>query len=259
MAKSVTLSKGELKSLLDQKHEQFDHPDFIQDDPITIPHRFSLIQDIEIAGFFAAILAWGQRKTIINKCTELFSLMDNAPYDFVLNHSTKELSNLSKFKHRTFNGQDLIYILSFLKSWYAKNDSLESAFIGSDQKQRLINFHNLLFPNSEVNRTKKHIATPTRKSACKRLNMYMRWMVRKNSEVDFGIWHSIPSSELMCPLDVHVDRVAKNLQLLERKQSDWRAVEELTKNLSELDSTDPVKYDFALFGLGLEEKYDYSI
>jgi uncharacterized protein (TIGR02757 family) len=259
MAKSVTLTKSQIQDLLDEKHLCFDHPDFIQDDPISIPHQYSLPQDIEISGLFAAILAWGQRKTIINKCNELFNKMDNSPFDFILNHSARELNNLRTFKHRTFNGDDLLFLLSFLKDWYTKNDSLQHAFAGNNQKARLINFHNKIFEGHTPIRTQKHIATPSRKSACKRLNMYLRWMVRTNSEVDFGLWTNIPLSQLHCPLDVHVERVAKGLGLLHRKQSDWIAVEELMRSLIKFDPIDPVKYDFALFGLGLEEKYDYVI
>lgn len=261
------LSKGkgfeDLGEFLDAKVEQYNQPGFIANDPICIPHAFTLKQDIEIAAFWASILAWGQRVTIINKCKELFSMMDNQPYDFVLNHSEHDLKSLLKFKHRTFNDIDTLYFIEFFKQFYRKHDSLEDAFLlglnqtDEDVEQGLIAFHDNFFdlPDAPM-RTRKHIATPARKSACKRINMFLRWMVRQDENgVDFGIWKSIKSSQLVCPCDVHVERVARKLGLIQRKQMDWRTAKELTDNLRLFDPSDPVKYDFALFGLGVEEKF----
>ncbi|WP_420581236.1 TIGR02757 family protein [Reichenbachiella sp.] len=252
--------QSNLKDFLDEKVELYNQPSFIPEDPISIPHQFNKKQDIEIAGLFAATLAWGQRKTIINKCNELMRMMDLAPYDFILNHEENDLKRFLTFKHRTFNPTDTLFFIDVLRSHYQKHDSLESAFTGgneSDMECYLSHFHNTLFehPNAP-DRTKKHVATPARKSACKRLNMFLRWMVRiDNKGVDFGIWNNIRPDQLICPLDVHVERVAKSLGLLKRKQTDWRAAIELSENLRLLDPRDPVKYDFALFGLGVMEKY----
>ncbi len=264
-----SLSKGndlsQLKTLLDQKVDEFNRPFFIDHDPICIPHSFSKKQDIEISGFFAATLAWGQRITIINKCRELFSLMDNAPFDFVLGHTEDDLKTLLKFKHRTFNTTDLLYFIQFLRHHYQQHVSLEDAFAKGVLEEHetveagLIHFHNYFFslPNSP-SRTAKHIATPERKSACKRLSMYLRWMVRTDERsVDFGLWTTIKPAQLVCPCDLHVDRVARSLGLITRKSTDWLTALELTHNLRMLDPHDPVKYDFALFGMGVMEKYDH--
>lgn len=253
----------DLKDFLDQKVAQFNRPGFIDLDPISIPHHFSKKQDIEIAGFFAATLAWGQRKTIVQKCNELLRLMDNSPHDFVLNHTDADLKALLKFKHRTFNDLDLLYFVRFFAWYFQENDSLENAFcIGlqdeqTEMKTLLTNFHRLFFNLPEApQRTKKHLATPERNSACKRINMFLRWMVRRDDKgVDFGIWQKIKPAQLICPCDLHVDRVARKLGLIERKQTDWQTAVELTERLREFDPNDPVKYDFALFGLGVEEKY----
>ena len=238
-------------------------PGFIANDPVSIPHLFSRKQDIEIAGFWAAILAWGQRRTIINKCKELFHLMDNAPYDFITQHKEDDLKVFERFKHRTFNATDTLYFIAFFKWYYQQYESLETAFTQGlkpyDQhiESGLIDFHDLFFSLPDhPHRTRKHIATPARKSACKRINMFLRWMVRKDEcGVDFGIWPNIKASQLVCPCDVHVDRVARRLGLISRQQTDWLAAVELTQNLRKFDAEDPVKYDFALFGLGVEEKF----
>lgn len=248
----------ELKAFLDEKVEKFNQPDFIENDPVSIPHRFKLRQDIEIAGLFAAVLAWGQRKTIIRKCHELMGMMDNKPFDFIRNHSDNDLKRLVSFKHRTFNTTDTLYFVESLKDFYSKHDSLEEAFFTAKQdatvENGLIQFHHRFFSLENFpHRTKKHIPTPERKSTCKRINMYLRWMVRSdNKGVDFGIWKKISPSQLICPCDVHVDRVGRRLKLIKRKQTDWLTALELTANLRKLDSLDPVKYDFALFGLGIE-------
>ena len=253
----------DLKDFLDQKVLEYNTPAFIELDPVSIPHRFSKKQDIEIAGFFAAILAWGQRKTIINKCGDLLEMMDNSPHDFVLNHSEEELKVFLNFKHRTFNDIDTLYFIHFFSWFYKEHDSLEQAFtIGWNPEidvMRLLlkNFHQFFFQLPEApNRTKKHIATPERNSACKRLNMFLRWMVRNDSKgVDFGLWQKIKPYQLICPCDLHVDRVGRKLGLITRKQTDWQTAKELTGRLRQFDPIDPVKYDFALFGLGIEEKF----
>jgi uncharacterized protein (TIGR02757 family) len=251
----------QLHDFLESKYQQYAKPNFIPYDPICIPHRFSVKQDIEISAFFAAILAWGQRKTIINKCTELMNFMDNSPFQFVTQHTESDLKGLSKFVHRTFNATDLLYFIDFFKRHYSQYSSLEDAFLFHSDAytiaQGLSNFNTYFFDADYApHRTQKHISTPQKKSACKRLNMFLRWMVRTNKEgVDFGIWKQIPSHLLVCPCDVHVDRVARKLGLIHRKQTDWLAAVELTENLKKYDAQDPVKYDFALFGLGIEEKF----
>lgn len=249
----------DLKGLLDEKVDLYNRVSFIEHDPISIPHRFSEKKDIEIAGFFAATLAWGQRKTIISKCTELMSLMDDSPYQFVTQHEPTDLDGLRKFIHRTFNFIDTSYFIRFLKFHYKKNDSLETAFCLSDENEiriRLKKFHEYFFSLTDYPvRTQKHVATPARNSACKRLNMFLRWMVRKDDrKVDFGIWNRITPSMLICPCDVHVERISRGLGLITRKQLDWTAALELTINLRKFDIDDPVKYDFALFGLGIESR-----
>jgi uncharacterized protein (TIGR02757 family) len=257
------LSPAELRDFLDAKVEQFNQPGFIKDDPIQIPHQFSKQQDIEIAGLFAAILAWGQRVTIINKSRLLLEWMDNAPHDFMLHHTEHDLKKFENFKHRTFNGTDTLYFIAFLSSFYKKHNTLEDAFLvnnGSENKtveKGLIQFNTLFFTDADApQRTRKHISTPEKNSACKRINMYLRWMVRHdNKGVDFGIWKNISPAQLICPCDVHVERVARKLTLIKRKQMDWQTAVELTNSLKKLDAHDPVKYDFALFGLGVEEGF----
>src|SRR6185437_10040828 len=258
------VNKSDLKKFLDKKVEEFNNIYFIKDDPVCIPHLFSKKQDVEIAGFFAAIFAWGIRKTIINKGTELFQLMDNAPFDFCLNHTGNDLKKLEGFCHRTFNDTDLLYFISFLKHHYSKNKSLESAFFNNktldstdNVVENSLNYFNQYFFSMEdvPQRTRKHVASPYKNSSCKRLNMFLRWMVRNdNKGVDFGIWKKILPSQLICPVDVHVARVSKRLNLLKRNQVDWIAATELTGELRKFDKEDPVKYDFALFGLGILEK-----
>lgn len=248
--------------LLDKLVEKYNQPEFIENDPISIPHQFSKLQDIEIIGFWVAMLAWGQRVTIINKSKELLQLMDNAPHDFVLNYEESDLKPFLKWKHRTFQPTDTLYFLDFFKRYYTENNSLELAFAKhlaeSDEHvgKALTGFHQQFFDHENApKRTQKHVATPIRKSTCKRLNMFLRWMVRDDHHgVDFGLWKRIKPSQLLIPLDVHVDRVARRFNLIERKQTDWKTVLELTEKLKQFDATDPVKYDFALFGYGLEMK-----
>ena len=246
------MNNNELKLFLNKKVDQYNQPFFIAADPISIPHKFIQQQDIEIAGFFAAILAWGNRKSVLNSCNTLMQLMDNQPYQFCL----------EQFKHRTFNATDLLYCIAFFKQHFTQHLSLEIAFTQWMNKKDetvengLTGFHHYFFSLQDFpERTRKHIASPQKKSACKRLNMYLRWMVRSNeTSVDFGLWKQIKSSQLIIPIDVHVSRVAKKLGILTRTQNDWQAATELSTYLKKLDSKDPVKYDFALFGLGIEKR-----
>ena len=243
-------------SFLNAKVDLYNSQSFIKDDPISIPHRFSNPRDIEIVGLWTALLSWGQRKTIINKANELCQLMDNDPHAFIVGHKASDRKAFNQFKHRTFQPEDCYCFLEFFQSLYQKYESLEEAFYHEDGvEQGLVQFRNEF--DAYLNgpsRTQKHISTPTKKSACKRLNMFLRWMVRKdNLGVDFGIWDTIQSKDLFIPLDVHVGRVARELNLLKRKQNDWLAVSELTNALRRLDPNDPVKYDYALFGIGVAE------
>lgn len=254
-----TVNFSNLKHFLNQKVDLYNCQGFIADDPISVPHRFTRKEDIEIIGFFASIFAWGQRRTIINKCIELSDRMDNSPYEFMVGHTDSDLKKLLGFKHRTFNDTDLLYCVEFFKQHYQNNISLESAFFpnGGMTVEEGLNYFNRYFfslPDAPQ-RTQKHIPSPHRKSACKRLNMYLRWMVRDdNNGVDFGLWKTISPKDLICPLDLHVERTAKKLGLLSRDKPDWQAALELTENLRQLDPLDPVKYDFALFGVSIEEK-----
>jgi uncharacterized protein (TIGR02757 family) len=252
-----------LQHFLDEKVARYNQPSFIANDPVSIPHMFSRKQDIEIMGLWASVLAWGQRKTIINKCKELISLMEGAPYQFITQHQENDTKRFLNFKHRTFNATDALYFIAFFREYYSQYKSLEDGFAqfiqpeDSTTEKGLIGFRNLFFSLEYApQRTRKHISTPALNSACKRLNMFLRWMVRKDTHgVDFGIWQQIKPSQLVCPCDVHVDRVARKLNLISRKQTDWLTALELTANLRQLDPTDPVKYDFALFGLGIEEGF----
>ena len=238
---------------------KYNHPDFITDDPISVPHRFSKLQDIEIAGFFAAIMAWGQRKTIIQKSNELMRLMDDAPYDFIMHHREADRKKFLSFKHRTLQPDDVLYLVDVLQKYYKSHQSLEDAIANpmshgdEDVYHGLAGFYNHIFDQPFVlERTRKHIATPVRKSSCKRLNMFLRWMVRDDSHgVDFGVWKKISMTQLIVPLDLHVGNVARRLELLKRPVNDWQAAKELTLQLKQFDEADPVKYDFALFGTGI--------
>lgn len=249
----------DIKAILDAAVERYQQPGFLLNDPVAIPHRFSKLQDIEISAFWTATLAWGQRKTIMANASKLMALMDNAPHDFILHHAEKDRKRFLEFKHRTFNATDTLYFLEFFQTYYRQHHSMEDAFVPAPGDihagNALSAFHDLFcslpdFPE----RTRKHIATPARNSACKRLNMFLRWMVRSNAQgVDFGLWRRIRPAQLLIPLDVHVDRVARSLGLLTRQATDWQAVLELTETLRRFDPEDPVKYDFALFGLGVLE------
>ena len=250
-----------LKDFLDQKRIQYNQAAFIDTDPICIPHSYRKQQDIEIAGFWAAVLAWGQRKTIISKCKALLAMMDHAPHDFVLHHEPQDLAPLLSFKHRTFSATDTLYFVRFLRHYYQRHTTLEDAFWqgmntpNATMAHGLIHFHSLFFSLEDAPaRTQKHIATPARRSACKRMNMFLRWMVRSDPYgVDLGIWQRIKPHQLICPCDVHVSRVARKLGLMSRQSTDWQAALELTDNLRKLCPVDPVKYDIALFGLGVAE------
>lgn len=253
--------KNDLKKYLGQQVDLYNQPSFIKDDPISIPRSFTKKQDIEIAGFFTAIFSWGNRTTIINKSKELMQLMDNDPYEFCLNGDLGRLKRLLGFKHRTFNATDLLYFIEFLNFHYSKNESLESAFTkGMNKKDKTVEnglkgFYNYFFSLPDIpERTRKHIASPEKNSSCKRLNMFLRWMVRNDDTgVDFGMWKNISPAQLICPVDVHVARVAIELNLIQRQPVDWQTALELTAILRTLDKADPVKYDFALFGTGVME------
>jgi uncharacterized protein (TIGR02757 family) len=256
----------ELQKILDQKYKQYNKLSFIEKDPIVIPHQYKKQQDIEIAAFFAAIFAWGNRTTIINKGKELLNRMDNAPYDFCLQHSAKDLQKIIGFVHRTFNDTDALYCIEFMKHHYSHSSSLETAFfkdVSTGKKIKsvelgLTHFQAYFMSLEDApKRTRKHIASPSTGATCKRLNMFLRWMVRKDKEgVDFGLWKNISPADLIMPIDVHVARVSRSLGILQRTQTDWLAAIELTNYCRTLDSQDPVKYDFALFSLGVIEKFN---
>lgn len=254
------MKKSELKSFLDFKTVQYNTPEFIDTDPIQIPHQFSKKEDIEIAGFLTATIAWGNRKSILKSANRLMDMLDRSPYDFVKNHKENDLEILHGFVHRTFNDNDLIYFISALKNIYLNHDGLETVFNKNAQIKSLQSaIHELkkiFFELPHLTRTQKHVSDPFKNSAAKRINMFLRWMVRKDhTGVDFGLWEKLKPNQLSCPLDVHSGNVARKLDLLKRKQNDAKAVKELDASLRKLDPQDPVKYDFALFGLGVFEKY----
>lgn len=250
--------RQQIFDLLEEKYEKFNSLNFIASDPISIPHLFSQKEDIEIAGFLAATIAWGQRKTIIMNANNMIALMDMQPYDFILNHSNKELKRFELVKHRTFNGVDMVYFIKALQHIYKNYGDLEAVFsrYSLDMKLAIHHFKQVFFEIQHPQRTTKHIADPLKNSAAKRINMFLRWMVRNDKKgVDFGLWTTIKPAQLMCPLDVHSGNVARKLGLLHRTQNDWHAVEELTSALQSFDANDPVKYDFSLFGLGVFEGF----
>ncbi len=254
------MKKSELKSFLDFKAEQYNTPEFIATDPVQIPHQFSKKEDIEIAGFLTATIAWGNRKSILKNANRLMEMLDRSPHDFILNHSESDLENLSGFVHRTFNETDLIYFISALKNIYKNHGGIETVFTENAEKKSLQpaihEFKKIFFEIPHPPRTQKHVSDPLKNSAAKRINMYLRWMVRNDKAgVDFGLWEKLNASQLSCPLDVHSGNVARKLKLLKRKANDAKALAELDTSLRKLDASDPVKYDFALFGLGVFEKY----
>lgn len=254
------MNKSELKEFLDEKVEFYNRPKFIESDPIQIPHLFTRKEDIEIAGFLVATIAWGNRKSIIKNGTRLMDLMDQSPYEFLMQHTESDLKRFHGFVHRTFNSDDLTYFVRSLRSIYTDHDGLESAFAkhatASSMQPAIHEFKKLFFSLPHLSRTQKHVSDPLKNSAAKRINMYLRWMVRPgNTGVDFGLWTSLSPSQLSCPLDVHSGNVARKLKLLQRKANDGRALAELDNELRKLDPVDPVKYDFALFGLGVFEQF----
>jgi uncharacterized protein (TIGR02757 family) len=250
-----SLSFPQIKDFLESRAILYNQKSFIDSDPIQIPHKFKNKEDIEIAGFLTATIAWGNRKSIINNANRLMLLMDNSPYQFIMQANDKDYKRFIGFVHRTFNATDLLYFFFALKNIYLKHSGLENAFSGTNVVERISSFRSLFFENEHLPRTQRHVSNVLKGSAAKRINMFLRWMVRKdNNGVDFGIWSKINPSELMMPLDVHSGRVARKLGLLNRNQNDWKAVEELTANLRKFDLIDPVKYDFALFGAGVFEK-----
>ena len=256
----MQFNRKELKEFLNEKVEKYNNRSFIASDPIQIPHRFTKKEDIEIAGFLSASIAWGNRTMIINNANKLMKLMDDAPYDFVMNHTQSDLDSLEGFVHRTFNSSDLQYFIKGLKNIYENHGGLETALLPAedqeDYQQAISEFKKLFFELPHLSRTQKHVSDPLKGSAAKRISMYLRWMVRSHATgVDFGLWNSHSTSKLSCPLDVHTGNIARKLGILTRKQNDWKAVQEMNITLREFDPEDPVKYDFALFGLGVFEKF----
>lgn len=248
------MTKAELKDFLDHKYESFNNEAFIEEDPILIPHGFTKKQDVEISGFLAATIAWGQRKTIINNAKSMMERMDHDPHSYVMEATENDMKSLNGFVHRTFNDIDLKHFVVALRRIY-NDQGLEALFQGGvlDGMQQLQQY---FFPGDHPVRTQKHVANPLKGSSAKRINMFLRWMVRKDHRgVDFGLWKTVKPSQLFLPLDVHTGNVARQLKLLSRKQNDWKAVEEITQALRKFDPEDPIKYDFALFGLGVYEKF----
>lgn len=254
------MSSLELKEFLDAKVSLYNNPSFIETDPISIPHQFTMKEDIEIAGFLAATIAWGNRKSILKNASKMMELLGNSPYDFVMSHSEDDLEPLNYFVHRTFNGLDFRTFVKSLNHIYTNHGGLEQVFLPAANSESLqpqiAVFKSVFFEIDHLSRTEKHVSDPMNGSAAKRINMYLRWMVRKDDRgVDFGIWKEVSPSILSCPLDVHSGNVARKLGLLKRKQNDAKAVLELDNTLRAMDLNDPVKYDFALFGLGVFEKF----
>jgi uncharacterized protein (TIGR02757 family) len=256
----MKIQKHELKEFLDEKVELYNRPAFIESDPISIPHRYTVKGDIEISGFLAATIAWGNRKMILRSSARIMDILEDSPFDFIVNSSDCELDQAVRFVHRTFNLADLAYFLKALRHIYRNKGGLETIFDTyktSDSLQPAIHeLHKIFFELPHEKRTERHVSDPFKGSAAKKINMYLRWMIRKdNKGVDFGIWDSISPSILSCPLDVHTGNIARKLGMLKRKQNDSKAVSELDVVLRSFDSEDPVKYDFALFGLGAMEKF----
>ncbi len=253
------MSPEYLHQFLEEKYKLYSTDQFIAEDPVSIPHRYTRHTDIEIAGFLAATIAWGQRPVILKNASSLLQRMDDSPHDFIVNFTPKDLKPFNNFVHRTFNGDDCIYFMKALKHVYLKHGSLKNLLKpylknnNPDLKPAIMHWRKEFFSLKHEPRTEKHFANPEEGSAAKRINMFLRWMIRKGP-IDFGIWDVSPAM-LTCPLDVHSGRVARSLGLLKRKQNDWQAAEELTINLRKFDARDPVKYDFALFGLGVFEKF----
>jgi len=251
---------SDLKDFLEEKVALYNRPQFIESDPVSIPHLFERKEDIELAGFLAATIAWGNRKMIVQNANRIMAMMGNSPYDFIMHHDDRQLERLEGFVHRTFNQTDLFYFIKALRNIYLTKGGLETVFAAAvtetSTQPAIAHFKTEFFSLSAPQRTHKHVSDPAKGSAAKRINMFLRWMVRNDGcGVDFGIWKSILPSQLSCPLDVHSGNVARKLGLLTRSQNDARAVEELDISLRMMDREDPVKYDFALFGLGVFEKF----
>lgn len=251
---------NQLKEFLDEKVHLYNQSNFIDSDPIQIPHRYTLKEDQEIAGFLAANFAWGNRKMIIDKTTDFLDRMGNSPYDFAMNYSENEFEKIESFKHRTFNSIDAHFFLSSLKNIYKKHGGMEKAFLFSEKDEdtfhAIEHFRTLFFEIPHEKRSEKHLSSPAKGSASKRLNMMLRWFVRNDKQgVDLGIWENAKTSQLVCPLDVHSGNIARKLGLLNRKQNDWKSAKELNEQLKKFDPNDPVKYDFALFGLGVFDAF----
>jgi len=256
----VKFKQSEIKSFLDHKADLYENENFIENDPISIPHLFSKKEDIEISGFITSTISWGKRKIILKNARHIVEMMDLCPFDFVINHSLTDLIPLSRFVHRTFNGDDLIFFIKSLKNIYINHGGLENIFRPNGVDQNMADvIHEMkktFFSISHRNRTRKHVSDPLNGSAAKRINMFLRWMVRsKKRKVDFELWKSIRPSQLSCPLDVHSGRIARKLRILKRNKNDFKATIELDGHLRKLNPNDPVKYDFALFGLGVFEKF----
>lgn len=250
----------EIRQLLEEKHNQYNRKSFIENDPVSIPHQFSLKEDIEISAFLSATLAWGQRKTIINNALKIIQWMDYQPFEFIMNFRATDLKPFSKFVHRTFNNNDCLFFLHSLQHLYRNYGGLESTFNNNGKsggvKERIILFRKIFLETAHLKRSEKHVSDPSANSSCKRLNLFLRWMVRKDERgVDFGIWKNIRASDLICPLDIHTGNTARAIGLLKRRQNDWKAAEELTSVLRKFCPEDPVKYDFALFGMGIHEGF----
>ena len=249
---------SELKSFLDYKASTYESSDFIETDPISIPHQFSKKEDIEISSFLIATIAWGQRKTIIKNGQSIIEKMDKAPSEFIHHFTEDDLAPFESFKHRTFNAEDLIFFFKSLQNIYQNHGGLENifSFHPNDMKESIAHFRTIFFEIDGPDRTQKHVSNTTKGSSAKRINMFLRWMVRPSTAgVDFGIWKKIEAKHLMLPLDVHTGNVGRKLNLLNRKQNDWKSVQEISDNLRKFDANDPIKYDFALFGLGAFEDF----
>ncbi len=259
--KTNKFSFPELKEFLDEKYDLYNRESFVESDPVLIIKQFTRKEDIEIAGFLSASIAWGQRLTIVRNAKSLMDRMDREPYEFLMNASDAELAVFKDFKHRTFNGEDCIFFIKSLRNIYQNHSGLENVFAqgyknSGDVKGAISHFRNVFFSIEHPQRTEKHISNVDKKSAAKRINMFLRWMVRKDDRgVDLGLWREIKPADLYLPLDVHTGNVGRKLALLTRTQNDWPAVDEITSNLRKMDPNDPIKYDFALFGLGIFEKF----
>ena len=250
------MNKKELKDFLNFKAEEYENPNFIELDPVFIPHQFNRKEDIEIAGLLSATIAWGNRKSILTNAAKMMAIMEGEPYQFICSYSARDFKKLNGFVHRTFNAEDFDFFIRALQHIYLNRGGLETVFQGANAKEAIINFRSEMLQVAHLPRSEKHLSNPDKNSAAKRLNMFLRWMVRPaHKGVDFGLWSSLSPAQLSCPLDVHSGNVARKLGLLNRQPNDWKAVDELDLTLRKLDAQDPVKYDFALFGMGVNEKF----